>query len=580
VFLKYLQIKRANGQLIRNIEFHLGLNLIIDDTSVVSGKETGNNVGKTTVLKLIDFCLGAKGGGVYTDPENKKHEYEAVKSFLIANGVTISLCLKEDLQVESSREHLIERNFRARKDRLQRIDGIPLTDEKFEEALTSLLFPGHYGKKPTFRQIIAHNIRYSDLSVNNTIKHLDAFTRDDEYETLFLFLLGCANEKGDLKQDLRTQIDLEERFKRRLESEQTKSAYESALAILIGEIEALQKQKDRLNISPSFNADLQELNVVKRQINFSVSESSRLELRRSLIKDALEEMRKRISQIDLPQLKQIYQQATSLTENIQKSFDELCTFHNRMIETKVSYIAQELPSIENALVKARTHMESLLAEELDLTRAITKGESFAVLEKIMVDLNLKHQDKGKYENIIMQIGASEAKLQDLNVRLGEIDNELFSDEYLEKIKAQIYKFNKHFSSVSSRLYGEGEKYALKVEIKRQHSGRRVYEFTSFNTNFSSGKKQGEISCFDIAYTLFADEEGIPAMHFLLTDKKELMHDNQLLSISRLVEEAGLQFVSSILRDKLPVELNQEKFIVLRLSESDKLFRIEESTPKK
>lgn len=30
---------------------------------------------------------------------------------------------------------------------------------------------------------------------------------------------------------------------------------------------------------------------------------------------------------------------------------------------------------------------------------------------------------------------------------------------------------------------------------------------------------GEISCFDIAYTMFADDMNIPCVHFLLNDKK-------------------------------------------------------------
>ena len=100
-------------------------------------------------------------------------------------------------------------------------------------------------------------------------------------------------------------------------------------------------------------------------------------------------------------------------------------------------------------------------------------------------------------------------------------------------------------------------------------------YNSFNTNFSSGKKQGEISCFDIAYISFADEENIPCRHFLLNDKKELMYDNQLVEIANLVNENNIQFVASILSDKLPPQLNQEKYFVVKLAEDNKLFKIEE-----
>ena len=64
MFLKSLTITRGDGAIIRDIRFHVGLNLIVDKTPGVSGKETGNNVGKTTVLKLVDFCLGATAKGI------------------------------------------------------------------------------------------------------------------------------------------------------------------------------------------------------------------------------------------------------------------------------------------------------------------------------------------------------------------------------------------------------------------------------------------------------------------------------------------------------------------------------------
>lgn len=53
-----------------------------------------------------------------------------------------------------------------------------------------------------------------------------------------------------------------------------------------------------------------------------------------------------------------------------------------------------------------------------------------------------------------------------------------------------------------------------------------------------------------------------------------MHDNQLSKIAEIVNHRNIQFVASILKDKLPTELNQEDFFVLELSQNDKLFRIE------
>jgi len=200
-----------------------------------------------------------------------------------------------------------------------------------------------------------------------------------------------------------------------------------------------------------------------------------------------------------------------------------------------------------------------------------RRSSFENLEKLIVELNEKYRLKGEYENTLRQLNKVDATLAELNARLTEIDNGLFSEDTIQRITEQIIKFNKHFSAVSNALYGE--KYGLKVDQKTV-KGRRLYEFSTFNLiNFSSGKKQGEIVCFDIAYTLFADAEGIPCMHFLLNDKKELMYDNQLLLTAQLVNEKRIQFVASILKDKLPDELNREEYVIVRLSQREKLFGV-------
>ena len=51
MYLKQLIILK-NQSVIRNIKFHNGLNLIVDETKENhTSTATGNNVGKTTVLK-------------------------------------------------------------------------------------------------------------------------------------------------------------------------------------------------------------------------------------------------------------------------------------------------------------------------------------------------------------------------------------------------------------------------------------------------------------------------------------------------------------------------------------------------
>jgi hypothetical protein len=240
----------------------------------------------------------------------------------------------------------------------------------------------------------------------------------------------------------------------------------------------------------------------------------------------------------------------------------------------VRYVSKELPSLAVEIKNNEVALRGYLETERGLAERVSKSDSFEELELLVIALNEKYRRKGEYEKVIQQISDTEANLRSLNLALTGIDDELFSSAFEAKIQIQLNKLNMFFSQISEELYGE--QYALKFDVVKNRSGQRLYKFSSFNTNFSSGKKQGEITCFDIAYTLFADGEEIPCFHFLLNDKKELMHDNQLTKIAHLVEreQRHVQFVASILSDKLPPALNRAEYFVVKLSQEDKLFRIE------
>jgi uncharacterized protein YydD (DUF2326 family) len=325
-------------------------------------------------------------------------------------------------------------------------------------------------------------------------------------------------------------------------------------------------------LNENFEADLDALNQLKYLINKQSSEISKLNIRRDLIHETLSELEASNSSIDIDQLRQIYQQATKVLGELQKSFENMVEYHDNMISEKKKFISNELPALDSKIEQHNKNLKVLLKKESDLSQIISKSDSFEELEILIGQLNEKYRLKGEYENTVQQLNEVESNLEGYNNSLRTIDEELFSDDFEATVKLQLNKFNKHFASVSELLYDE--RYALKYDKVKNKKGQRLYKFSAFNTNFSSGKKQGEISCFDIAYTFFADEENIPCMHFILNDKKELMHDNQLVKIADLVNTNDIQFVASILRDKLPDELNKEEYFIIELSEDNKLFQIE------
>ncbi len=578
MFLKLLRIE-TEDEVLRELRFHKGINLIVDDTPTSTNDtnelKTGNNVGKTTVLKLIDFCFGAKAKNIYTDPENERQDYELVKNFLIDYKVVITLVLKEDLDDDDSDEIVIRRNFLSRNKVLRQVNDKNCTEDEFEEQIRMLLFPDVTEGKPTLRQLLSHNIRYSDESIGHTLKVLNRYTKDVEYETLYLYLFGCKYEGGQKKQELLTKIGQEISFKERLEKKQTKNAYEAALALVEREIQNLDEKKANLNINENYEEDLAHYTQIKYEKNKTAELISNLEIRMNIIVETQRDMEQEMSDIDLQQLRQIYFQAGTQFEKIQHTFEELVTYHNKMVAEKIRFISKELPELNSKITDEKKHLDTLCEEEREYATIVAQGDTFAELEKLIEELNEKYRQKGEYESIISQMEDVDTNIKQYREELDEIDQKIFTDDFEDTVKNQINKFNVFFSEVSKKLYGET--YAIKYETEINKKQQKMYKFSTFNANMSSGKKQGEILCFDLAYIQFADSEKMPCVHFLLNDKKELVHDNQLVNVMDYVLDKNVQFVASILKDKLPDKLRKEEFYVIELSQDNKLLRIEEIT---
>ncbi|MED1068053.1 MULTISPECIES: DUF2326 domain-containing protein [Bacillus subtilis group] len=569
MYLKELKIE-SRDKVVREIQFHFGTNLIVDETKNESAIETGNNIGKTTVLALIDYCLGGSPEQIYKDPESNKI-IDFVKDYLIDNEILITLKLKRELLDEKSKEITIERNFLQRNKKIMRINGENLNGKDFEEKLSALIIGERETNKPGIRHIFAHNIRYKDERINKTLKVLNRFTTNIEYETLYLYMFGLPVLD---RTSLMKKLKVEQKFKERIEKKQAKPELKLQIDIVKDNIKKLEENKRNLNINEKYEEDLQELNSAKYKISKISSRVSELSLRRELLKETEQELKQDISDIDLVGLRELYSVAKKSVNDIQKTYEQLIEYHNNMILEKIRYITQDLPDLESEIERHNQNLEKELANERYLTNKLSTSDTFSDLESIISDLTNNHRKLGELENSLAQIETSEENINKINEDIKLLDGNRFTEEFQDLLYEQLKVFNKHFKDVSKELYGE--EYGITFSVKEDpKTKKKYYNFECFNLNISSGKKQGEILCFDIAYILFARSEDIPHLEFILNDKKELMHGNQLLKVNDFAWKNNIQLVFSILKDKIPEELNDDKHIVLRLSEKDKLFRIEE-----
>lgn len=564
MFLRSLLIAK-DGTVIRDIEFTNGLNLIVDETAPGLSQDSGNNVGKTTVLRLVSYCFGASAKKIYADPEFKEKEDPAVKEFLESGNVIVQIRLTPDLSFDREGDTVIERNFLKRSQKIQRIDGQDYNDDEFRRELKMAIF-GSEVPKPTVKQIVAKNIREGNIRTENAVKVLDAYTSASEYELLYLFWLGIEVESGSEKQKLEQQLRAECDLLRKLDKEATESQIEQAMTVLERKIDVLEEKRARCNVDPDYEKTLESFNDTQRRISELSTTQSALVMKRDLLVKSILEARSEKSDIDVSAVRSLYQQASKLIEGVQRTFEETLAFHNRMVDERIMFLSNGLPAIEDQLGSIDARIESERIAETSLAEKLRASDAYTAIESLISELNEAYEKRGYYESSRELRATTQANIESTKAKLAIINSGI--SENRDLIEKRIEEFNKYFARLSYSVYGE--EFILSSDWG---SGKLSLEISSIGENPGTGKKLGQIALFDLSYIQFADNEGINCLHFIMQDRMENMHGNQLRSLSDIIDSTNCQYILTVLSDKLPKEFVESGSVVLRLSQDDKLFRV-------
>lgn len=566
MFLKKLNIQSRQG-FIREINFRKGMNLIVDETSKDHNQQkTGNNVGKTTVLRLIDYCFGAKGESIYKDTEFSGQPNTTIQEFLTEQEVLITLELIANIEDESSEKVVIERNFLSRKKKIQKINGVNIIDKnEFDNELKEIILKSKVDK-PTFRQIVSKNIRIDKDRMNKIVKVLGSFVSNETYEALYLFWLGINTDKAEEKRNLSEDLKRETSFRRRLKKEGELPIIEQKIAFHNDKIKELEVIRNNFNLNENYSEDIEKLNEVKFALNRLSTEFSQLEVRRELILESKSDLESEFNDIDTSQIKSLYTKAGALIPNIQVTFEDTLKFHNDLLKEKLTYITKEIPELEDRIKVVKFELSRLQKLELSLTEKLQKSGVAADLQKIVEDLTKQYERKGSLEEQKRLWVSSNEKISRIEDDLSLINEDISSND--ELINSRVTQFNKYFTRMSETLYDEN--YIL-TPLHKDFGYDLIV--TNIEGNPSTGKKKGQIAAFDFAYIQFADDLDINCLHFILHDQLENIHDNQLSTLIEAANSINGQYIVPILRDKIPEDISVSQYERLVLSQDDKLFKL-------
>ena len=560
MFLDKLIVNNIHG-LVREIPFKLGLNLILDESITIGKDATGNNVGKTTVLRVIDYCFGSEGKDIYTDKEFKNVNTE-VYDTLVKLKYEFILTLKGKNQTLK-----LTRSFEENTNLLN------INDEDYEDIksytakIKSIIFKSNESK-PTLRQIIPKFIRKDVHTMSNAMMYLHSTTSKVDYEMIYLTLFGfedssLINSRFELQRNIKK---LEKRVTA-LKSGNTISSSKQRLKIIEKKIKDVEKEISAFKLDTGYERELQRLQEIKEQVSYQTQKISSLKLKISLNKETEKELIKSKSAVDIEIITSIYNEAKFFNQKLNKSLEELIGFHNSMIDQKLSFVSKSIENASGVLLGYEQKLSNSLKLEREIIQYLSDKGTLSDLQKMQKEINFLYSQQGELKSLINLVDELTQEIQGKTSELEEINSRL--DDYVDDFEDKIAKFNEFYSTLSKKLYNE-----TYFVTDGYENGSFNFSIENLKGNVGDGKKKGQVAAFDFAFIKFIENFGYNYPRFVFHDSIEDVHKNQIETLFSTANELNGQYIVSMLEDKISFLGKEflEENSILRLSQSNRFFK--------
>jgi len=556
---------KPNKEIIRSIDFKPnGLNLIVDITSDLK-QDSGNSVGKSTVIHIIDICLNASAVSKLYKSRDAQGENIALKNLLEENKVQASLEI-----VRGSEKFIFTRSLYSRGPRF--FNNKKVTDKEYEAYLKDVLFNSKE-EKPSFRQLISKFVRSNDIQLNNVIYYLIS-TSYVVYEAIYFSLLkingdNVVSERQQLEEQLaklENKIDVYQKDSNIPSFDQI----EQGLLFIESEINELLEKREGIDYLDLYKIELKKNTDINNRLDSLQGQIDLLEFKKNTILQSLSMIQENKSNIDLKIIEEIYLDAKVFNKKLNKMFQDVLYFHNQMIDNRSKFIRKQLVKVDLQLEELNQHYDELIEEKKKQTIELLDEGLLESLNTINLEIENLSIKKGEFLKAKEIQTALKIEFDRINQQLNEVNSKSNGNDHL----LPINEFNSIFKSYSEKLYGE--KYLLYYDSEwREKKNGRPFSIGNLMGNIGTGKQRGLIIAFDLAYLTYTNTKRIVAPQFLIYDQLENTHINQLETIINLSQKIDGQLIFPILRERIDgIDKGViDNSTIIELSQNNKFFKI-------
>ncbi|RRV10029.1 DUF2326 domain-containing protein [Pseudomonas sp. p99-361] len=550
---------------IRTIQFKDGINII------TNLGETGNQIGKSTSLRALAFCLGGKSEPLWKDPDNNKVN-EKVKDYLTKGDVKFELTLRV-----ASINHQITRVLSRKMGSLREsikiistIDGVVYkSNAGFTRELPRIF--GYTREQPSFNSIRSKFFRTNRTTSNNTLAYLHTYTSDNDYDLIYAYLFDFEFIDSVRQINLiEQQIQLEDNRIRTLLGGLPLANRQEEIQLIDLKISELQIKEDEYDIFESQSYAIAELRESRRSVAALTSRIVKLETKLYYNNKTIERYKNNLVELNVGEITSLYNEAKSLVPNLSKTLEETIEFHNSIMSRKAAYVEEMSAETADELDTLRMSLARLISDEQSKVKDLSRDSHVSgliLVEKQMQDLR---EARGRLAYVISEVEVSNKRIKDLLTTVDGVKRSIavhYSD-----LNSKLKVFNEAYVDITKRLFVTHHN---ELTVSAGRDGKADFKITNEELNTGDGVPRAAAMAFDMSYVYFVNKFKSRLPAFTAQDYLEVVDEDKLIKLFDFANEKKIQTIAAILNDKLGGF--DKKFLeantILELTKEEKFFKL-------
>jgi|WetSurMetagenome_2_1015567.scaffolds.fasta_scaffold00480_11 uncharacterized protein YydD (DUF2326 family) len=553
---------RSNKSSFKNIEFKPGFNVILAErTKESTKKDSRNGLGKSTLIEIIHFCLGATKSETLSKKEMEGWSF-TVDLDIAGKRYSVTRNISEQNKI------VIEGDcsgWPIMPDTDKYTGAKVLSRTDWTRVLGVLMFDlkpsfGDMKYVPTFRSMISYLVRRNgqrgaflnpfqqyknqlewDIQVNNT------------------YLLGLGWEIPSKWQVLKDRVKILAQIK-----QEVQTGILASFMGTLGELDALKvrieaqgKQEDEqlksFRVHPQYSKIETDANNLTRKIHELINENISAKMLLEHYESSLNE------EVDAKpeSVTKVYEEAgLTLPDLVTKRLNDVLSFHKQVVANRKGFLKAEIEKIKNNIARREQQKQELTSNKAELMLVLQEQGAFEEYTQLqnkhqktvseLKDLEIKIENLKKFEQ-----GKSAVTVEvELLQQQASID---LSERKVQKEKAILL-----FNANSQALYETPGTFSIDVS-------KTGFKFgVSIERSGSHGIGNMKIFCYDLVLAqIWAEKSISPGIlihdSIIFADVDERQKALALELAAKESEKLNFQYICTINSDTIPAKDFSEGF---------------------